>query len=82
MELEINKEKLKYPCNSDSQFALHNLLVVSILQKYLQEMVTVYEGVSTTDNTGSGDMRKAKLTMYAKILEVQHSIKIINKHQH
>jgi hypothetical protein len=53
---------------------------IFILEKRLHEMIKVYETMKEND-TSDFDFRKQKLLIYSKILQVQHSITILKKHQ-
>ena len=55
-------------------------LPTNILKDYLSQMVSQYERMPEAKSKGEGEYSKAKKTIFANILNLQHSIKILNKH--
>jgi len=55
-------------------------LPINILKDYLSQMVFQYERMPEAKSKGEGEYSKAKKTIFANILNIQHSIKILNKH--
>jgi len=69
-------EKVKEPIKS--RFGID--LPTAILNDYLIQMVSQYERMPEAKSKGEGEYSKAKKTIFANILNIQHSINILNKH--
>ena len=55
-------------------------LPTNILKDYLSQMVSQYERMPEAKSKGEGEYSKAKKTIFDNILNIQHSINILNKH--
>ena len=55
-------------------------LPTNILKDYLSQMVSQYERMPEAKSKGEGEYSNAKKTIFANILNLQHSINILNKH--
>jgi hypothetical protein len=53
---------------------------IVVLKDRLSDMIKVYETMKDNDSTDN-DFRKQKLLIYSKILQMQSSITILEKHQ-
>ena len=69
-------EKVKEPIKN--RFGID--LPTTILNDYLRQMVFQYERMPESKSQGEGEYSKAKKTIFANILNLQHSINILNKH--